>query len=57
MFESKEMIGESMVLQIPHLLYCDSSHHQNAAMKLGMHVNYIMIQPPSKFCGMSMKTG
>ena len=49
--------GQIMVQQIPRLWYCDSLPHQNLAMKLDMHVNNTIIQHPSKFSGMSMKTG
>ena len=45
-FESAEIMDKSIVLQIPHLLYCDSSHCQNLAMRLGKHVNDIMIKHP-----------
>jgi hypothetical protein len=55
MFESGEIMVESIALQLPHLLYCDSPPHRNLAMKLGMHVKNIIILCPSKFGGMSMK--
>ena len=56
-FESIEIIGKSMGLQIPHLLYCDLSPHQNLSMKLDMHFNDTMNQYPSKFDSTSTKTG
>ena len=42
--ESEEIIVKSIVLQLPHLLYCDLPPPQNLSMKLGMHVNNTMIQ-------------
>ena len=50
--------GEIMVkiiVQLPHLSYCDSSTSQNLATKLGISIDNIMIKHPSKFDGMSMK--
>jgi hypothetical protein len=55
MSESGEIMVESIVLQLPHLLHCDSPPHQKLAMKLSIPIENIMIQCPSKFGGMSMK--
>ena len=43
--------------QARELSYCDSPPCQNVVMKFGKHVDSIMIQHTSKFCGMSMKIG
>jgi hypothetical protein len=53
MCDSGEIMVENIVLQLPHLLYCDSSPCQNLAMKFGKRVDSIMFQHPSKFGGMS----
>jgi len=55
-FESGELMVRSIILQLPHLSYCDSPPFQNLAMKLGICVEDTMIQHPSKFSGMRMKT-
>ena len=56
-FERDEIIGKIMVLQITHLSYWDSPPCQNSSMKLGVHVNNIMIHWPSTFDSMSTKIG
>jgi len=56
MCESGEILVKYIVLQLPHLSYCDSPPCQNFAMKFGNHVDSIMIQHPSKFGGMSTHT-
>jgi hypothetical protein len=48
MFESGEIMVESIALQVPHLLYCDLPPHQNLAIKLGIYIDDIMIRRPSK---------
>ncbi len=55
MLGSGEIMVKSIVQQLPHLLYCDLPPHQNLAMKLGIRVDVILIQNPTKFDGMSMK--
>ena len=55
-FEREDIMGKSMVLQIAPLSYCDLRPRLNLPMKLGMQVNNFMIQRPSKFDNMSMKT-
>jgi hypothetical protein len=56
MCESGEIMVETIVLQLPHLSYCDLPPWQNLAMKFSKHVDSIMIQHPSKFCGMCTNT-
>ena len=56
MCESGEMMVKNIVLQLPHMSYCDSPPFQNLAMKFVKCVDSIMIQHPSKFGGMSMNT-
>ena len=56
MCENGEIIVKNIGLQLPHLSYCDLSPCQNLAMKFGKRNDSIMIQYPSKFCGMSMNT-
>ncbi len=57
MFESGEIMVESIVLLLPHLLYCDPLPSQNLTMKLGIHIEDIMNQYSSKSGDMSMKKG
>jgi hypothetical protein len=56
-FESGEILVKSIVLQLPHLSYCDSPPCQNSSMKLGIRINNIMIQHQVKFGGIKTKTG
>ena len=56
-FERDQILGESMVLHIPHLLYCDSPPCKNLSIKLGMHINDLKNQRPSKFDSMSTEIG
>jgi hypothetical protein len=56
MCESGEILVKNIVLQLPHLSYCDSPPCQNVAMKFGKHIESIMVKHPFKFGGMSMNT-
>jgi hypothetical protein len=55
-FEKGEIMVRHIILELHHMLYCDSPPSQNLATTLGICVEDTIIQRLSQFGGVIMKT-